>query len=356
MNRSATAILLLFFLCCAGTKPLRAPDEDRWAEEALSTLTLEEKIGQLIYPRSDGAFLNESDPSFRTLLEAAREGRIGGVVFFKGDPFATAALANRLQEESTLPLLMASDYEWGASMRVSGASRFPRAMAMGAFATEADVELQAEVTAREARALGIHLLLNPVLDLNTDPRNAVIDTRSFGDSPERAATLGAAYIRRAQSLGILTTAKHFPGHGGTDVDSHIGLPIVRQDRDRLERESLVPFRSAIAARVAAVMPGHLAVPALDGKEARPATLSPEILGGLLREGMGFRGLIVSDALDMGAARESAWDGQVAVEALKAGVDLLLVPPDPLVTHLALLLAVERGELSEARIDSSVRRV
>ncbi|HJS73668.1 MAG TPA: serine hydrolase, partial [Vicinamibacteria bacterium] len=197
---------------------------------------------------------------------------------------------------------------------------------------------------------------NPVLDLNTDPRNAVIDTRSFGDSPERAAALGAAYIRRAQSLGILTTAKHFPGHGGTDVDSHIGLPIVRQDRDRLERESLVPFRAAIEAGVAAVMPGHLAVPALDGNEARPATLSPEILGGLLREGMGFRGLIVSDALDMGAARESAWDGQVAVEALKAGVDLLLVPPDPLVTHLALLLAVERGELSEARIDSSVRRV
>jgi beta-glucosidase-like glycosyl hydrolase/CubicO group peptidase (beta-lactamase class C family) len=359
MNRGAYGILLFlsFFPGCAGTKPPPpAGDEDRWAEETLSALTLEEKIGQLIYPRSDGAFLNESDPSFRNLLEAAREGRIGGVVFFKGDPFGTAALANRLQEESRLPLLMASDYEWGASMRVEGATRFPRAMAMGAFASEADIELQAEVTAREARALGIHLLLNPVLDLNTDPRNAVIDTRSFGDSPERGAALGAAFIRRAQSLGVLTTAKHFPGHGDTDVDSHVGLPVLRQDRDRLDRESLAPFRAAIEAGVAAVMPGHLAVPALDGNEARPATLSPEILGGLLREKLGFRGLIVSDALDMGAARESAWEGEVAVEALKAGIDLLLVPPDPLVTHRAVLLAVERGEISEARLDDSVRRV
>ncbi len=356
MRRNVPTILVLFSLACAGTKSMPIADETPWALEALSRLSLEERIGQLIYPRSNGVFLNESDPLFGTLLEAAREGRIGGVVFFRGDPFATAALANRLQEESRLPLLMASDYEWGASMRVEGASRFPRAMAMGAFASEADIELQAEVTAREARALGIHLLLNPVLDLNSNPRNAVIDTRSFGDSPERAARLGAAYIRRAQSVGVLTTAKHFPGHGGTDVDSHIDLPVVRHDRDRLEGESLVPFRAAIDAGVAAVMPGHLAVPALDGNDARPATLSPEILEGVLRGEMGFQGLIVSDALDMGGARESAWDGEVAVEALRAGIDLLLVPPDALATHRALLLAVRRGDLSEEQIDRSVRRV
>lgn len=356
MKRNAPTILLLLSLGCAGTKPVSMPDEASWAGEVLSTLSLEEKIGQLIYPRSDGVFLNESDPRFRSLLDAAGEGRIGGVVFFKGDPFATAALGNRLQEESRLPLLMASDYEWGPAMRVEGASRFPRAMAMGAFASEVDLELQAEVTAREARALGIHLLLNPVLDLNTNPENAVIDTRSFGDSPERAARLGAAYIRRAQSLGVLTTAKHFPGHGGTDVDSHVALPVLRHDRDRLERESLAPFRAAIEAGVAAVMPAHIAVPALDGNDARPATLSREILEGVLRGEMGFRGLIVSDALDMEGARETAWDGEVAVDALKAGVDLLLVPPDALVTHRAVLLAVRRGELSKERIDRSVLRV
>ncbi len=356
MKRSAPTILILVSLGCAGTKPMPIADEAAWAEKALSTMSLEEKIGQLIFPRSNGVFLNESDPLFRTLLEAAREGRIGGVVFFKGDPFATASLANRLQVESRLPLLMASDYEWGASMRVEGASRFPRAMAMGAFASPADVELQAEVTAREARALGIHLLLNPVLDLNSNPENAVIDTRSFGDSPERAARLGAAYIRRAQSLGVLTTAKHFPGHGGTEADSHVDLPVVRHDRDRLEKDGLVPFRAAIDAGVAAVMPGHLAVPALDGNDRRPATLSPEILEGILRGEMGFRGLIVSDALDMGGARQAAWDGEVAVEALLAGVDLLLVPPDALATHRAILDAARRGDISEARVDSSVRRL
>ncbi len=356
MNWSAPTILILLSLGCAGTKPVSAPDEAPWAAGIFSTLSLEEKVGQLIYPRSNGVFLNEADPLFRSLVDAAREGRIGGVVFFKGDPFATAALGNRLQEESRLPLLMASDHEWGPAMRVEGSSRFPRAMAMGAFASEADIELQAEVTAREARALGIQLLLNPVLDVNTNPENAVIDTRSFGDSPERVGRLGAAYIRRAQSLGVLSTAKHFPGHGATDVDSHFALPVLRHDRDRLERESLAPFRAAIEAGVAAVMPAHLAVPALDGNDARPATLSPEILEGLLRGEMGFRGLIVSDALDMEGARESAWDGAVAVEALKAGVDLLLVPPDALVVHREVLRAVRRGELTEERIDRSVRRV
>ncbi|HEY7698563.1 MAG TPA: glycoside hydrolase family 3 N-terminal domain-containing protein, partial [Vicinamibacteria bacterium] len=189
--RNASTLLLLACLGCAGLKPIETPRTKPWAEEILAGLRLEEKVGQLIYPRADGVFLNEADPLYRTLLEASREGRIGGVVFFKGDPFATAALANRLQEESSLPLLMASDYEWGPAMRVEGASRFPRAMAMGAFATEADLELQAEVTAREARALGIRLLLNPVLDVNTNKENAVIDTRSFGESPERAARLGA---------------------------------------------------------------------------------------------------------------------------------------------------------------------
>jgi beta-glucosidase-like glycosyl hydrolase/CubicO group peptidase (beta-lactamase class C family) len=354
--RNASTLLLLACLGCAGLKPIETPRTKPWADEILAGLRLEEKVGQLIYPRADGVFLNEADPLYRTLLEASREGRIGGVVFFKGDPFATAALANRLQEESSLPLLMASDYEWGPAMRVEGASRFPRAMAMGAFATEADLELQAEVTAREARALGIRLLLNPVLDVNTNKENAVIDTRSFGESPERAARLGAAYIRRAQDLGVLATAKHFPGHGGTDVDSHVALPVLRHDRERLERESLVPFRAAVEAEVAAIMPAHLAVPALDGNETRPATLSPEILEGVLRGELGFRGLIVSDALDMRGAREGAWDGEVAVAALKAGVDMLLVPPDARVTYRAILRALERGDLSEERVDRSVRRI
>jgi CubicO group peptidase (beta-lactamase class C family)/beta-glucosidase-like glycosyl hydrolase len=241
-------------------------------------------------------------------------------------------------------------------MRVDGATRLPRAMVLGAGGTEEDMELVAEVTAREARALGIHLVLGPVLDLNTHPENAVIDTRSFGESPESAARLGAAFIRRAQELGVLATAKHFPGHGGTLEDSHLSLPVLEEGREELLAGSLVPFRAAVDAGVAAVMTAHVAVPALDRGKRRPATLSPEILEGVLRGELGFRGLVVSDALDMGGAREGAWDGEVAVAALKAGVDMLLVPPDPLVTFRAVRRAVERGDLSEARIDASVRRV
>ena len=351
-------IFLLLFAGCAGANRESADPSapSDWARETLRTLSTEEKVGQLIYAKSEGGFVNDGDTAYRALAEAARRGRIGGVVFFRGDPFETAAIGNRLQELSELPLLMASDYEWGANMRVSGATRFPRAMAIGAGGTEADMEFQAEVTAREAKALGIHLLLNPVLDLNTNPRNAVINTRSFGEDAERAGALGVAFIRRAQALGVLTAVKHFPGHGATAVDSHIGLPVIQASRERLEAVELVPFRAAVDAGVAAVMPAHIAVPALGGSEDRPATVTKAILQDVLRGDLGFRGLVVSDALDMGGARQGAWDGEVAVEAIRAGVDLLLVPPDPLVTYKALLRAVERGSISIERLDTSVARV
>jgi beta-glucosidase-like glycosyl hydrolase/CubicO group peptidase (beta-lactamase class C family) len=343
-------------IACAGTRTPEPGQKKSWAEETLASLTLEQKVGQLIYPRSDGLFVSESSPEFRVLLDSAREGRIGGVVFFKGDPLETAALANRLQEESRLPLLMALDTEWGAAMRVDGATRFPRAMVLGAGGTEDDMEFQAEVTAREARALGIHLMLSPVVDVNTNSDNAVIDTRSFGESPEWVGRLASAFIRRAEKLSVLTTAKHFPGHGATTVDSHLTLPVVHESREDLDETSLAPFRAAVDAGVSAVMTAHVAVPALDRGKWRPATLSPEILEGVLRGELGFRGLIVSDALDMGGARERAWDGEVAVQALASGVDLLLVPPDPLVTFRAVVRAVERGDIPEARIDTAVRRV
>ena len=358
MKRVALMILLALVVGCAGSKRGEAPDSRNtsWVEETLATLTLEQKVGQMIYPRSDGVFVNESDAEVRELLAAARAGRIGGIVFFKGEPLETAALANRLQEAARLPLFMVSDYEWGPAMRVRGASRFPKAMAMGAGASVDDIEFQAEVTAREARALGIHLLLSPVLDLSTNPANTVINTRSFGEDPERAARLGAAYIARAQALGVLTTAKHFPGHGDTAVDSHVAMPVVRADRERLRNVELVPFRAAIDAGVAAVMSAHIAVPGLGGRADTPATLSKEILQRGLRGELGFQGLIVSDALDMGGARAGAWDGEVAVAAVDAGVDMLLVPPDPLVTYEAVVRGVRRGDISEARIDDAVRRI
>jgi len=352
------ALLVAAVLGCAGANRGAVPDAQgsHWADEVLAGLTLEQKVGQMIYPRSFGAFENEDESDSKELMRLAREGRIGGVVFFQGNPYATAAFANRLQEVAPLPLLMASDYEWGAAMRVDGAARFPRAMAFGAGGTTEDVEFQAEVTAREAKALGVHLLLNPVLDLNVNPRNSVINTRSFGSDPERVSELGVSYIRRAQQAGVLTTAKHFPGHGASEEDSHVRLPVVRLDRQRLADVELAPFRAAVDAGVAAVMTAHIAVPALGGGEDLPATLSREILEGVLRDELGFDGLIVSDALDMGGAREGAWDGEVAVAAVNAGVDMLLVPPDARVTFEALARAVRRNQIDEARIDEAVRRI
>jgi beta-glucosidase-like glycosyl hydrolase/CubicO group peptidase (beta-lactamase class C family) len=319
-------------------------------------MSLEEKVGQMIFARSDGNFIHENDPDLKELVSLVEEGRIGGVVFFKGEPFSTAAIANHLQDKARLPLLMASDYEWGAAFRVDGSTRFPTAMALGSGGRIEDVHFQAEVTAREARALGIHLALAPVVDLNVNPSNSVINYRSFGEDPEHVGRLAAAFIQAAQEDGLLTTVKHFPGHGPTEVDSHLSLPVVRLDRKRLEEVELAPFRAAVAADVAAVMTAHIAVPALDGRDDRPATFSREILEGLLREEMGFEGLIASDALDMGGAREKWWSGEVAVSAVNAGVDLLLVPPDPRLAWDSVVRAVERGDISVERIDRSVLRI
>jgi beta-glucosidase-like glycosyl hydrolase/CubicO group peptidase (beta-lactamase class C family) len=347
---------LVGYLACAKPAPPTPEARSTWAHQVLAGMSLEEKVGQMILGRSDGRFLNENDPDFKGLVEAVQSGRIGGVVFFQGDPFGTAAIANRLQDEAPLPLLMASDYEWGAAFRVEGATRFPSAMAVAAGGDEEDAAFQAEVTAREARAMGIHLLLAPVVDLNTHPANSVISRRSFGEDPERVGRLASAFIRRAQEKGVLATIKHFPGHGATAADSHLTLPVVRVDRKRLDEVELSPFQAGIEAGVAAVMVAHIAVPAIDGRSDRPATFSREIVEGVLKGEMGFDGLVVSDALDMGGARERWWGGEVAVSAVDAGCDLLLVPPDPRLAWDALCRAVRRGEIAPERIDRSVLKI
>jgi beta-glucosidase-like glycosyl hydrolase/CubicO group peptidase (beta-lactamase class C family) len=316
---------------------------------------LEEKVGQMILARSDGVFLHENNPDYKALEKLVAQGRVGGVVFFRGEPFSTATLANHLQDAARHPLLMASDYEWGAAFRVEGTTRFPTAMAVSAGGDEADARFQAEVTAREARAMGIHLALAPVVDINLNPANSVINTRSYGEDPVRAGRLAAAFIRRAQEKGLLTAAKHFPGHGATTADSHVTLPVVELSRERVESVGLEPFRAAVDAGVAAVMTAHVAVPALDGKFDRPATFSPEILTGILRNELGFDGLIISDALDMGGV-ERWWGGEIAVAAVLAGVDLLAVPSDAQVAWDALVRAVGRGDIPVERIDRSVLRI
>ena len=359
-STSLAAFLLLLEAGSPGvsaSKPAEPSAESRrWVEETLASLSVEEKVGQMLAARIDGSFHHRDDPELTTLENAVAAGHVGGIVLFAGEPGATARLSNRLQARARLPLLIASDYEWGAAMRVAGATQFPRAMALGAAGDASAAEAIGRITAREAKALGIRLVLAPVLDLALSAENTVINTRSFGESPEKVGELGSAFIRGLQEGGVLATAKHFPGHGATEDDSHFGLAILHRGRDRLRELELAPFQQAIDADVAAVMPGHIALPSIDGRSDRPATQSPEILHGLLREEMGFEGLIVSDALDMEGARKGSWDGRVAVQTVLAGVDLLLVPPRLEVARRALLRAVERGELTEERIDRSVRRL
>ncbi|MCE2399178.1 MAG: serine hydrolase, partial [Gemmatimonadetes bacterium] len=342
-------------------------DASRWVEETLSSLTLREAVAQLVFPWISGGYAAESDPELQELLAWVDEG-LGGVLISIGVPDAYAAKLNRLQARASIPLLVASDFEnGGPGMRINhsyaipsllpqgGGTSFPPTMAFGA---AGDQELAFEygrITATEARAVGVHWLLAPVLDVNSNPDNPVINTRSFGEHPETVGRLGAAFIRGARAGGALVTAKHFPGHGDTRTDSHIELPVVAADRERLDRVELVPFRMAVEAGVDAVMTAHVAVPEVLGDE-RPATMSPLFMDELLRGEMGFGGILFTDALRMGAITDGYGAGEAAVLALEAGSDVLLAPDGVHTAIDAVVAAVGSGRLSRSRIDRSVRRL
>ena len=354
---AAVAAAALTGAAAAASGPAMAEaDPARIARDALAGLDLAAKAGQLILPRAPATFRNESDPEIRALIDLAANGRIGGAVLFAGTPEATRNVTEEMQRRAPLPLLFGGDYEWGVAMRTAGGIRFPPAMQAGAAPDPDAMFRQGEIVAREARALGVHLVLAPVLDVLRSRDSAVIGTRSFGADPATVARLGAAFARGVAAGGALATAKHFPGHGGTDSDSHHRLALVPASREHLDAVDLAPFRAAVEAGVGAVMPGHLAVPALDGRDDRPALLSPQILGHLLRSDLGFSGLVVSDALEMEGARGGRFEGEVAAEAVAAGVDVILVPRDPVVVHAALVRAVEGGRLSEEALDRAVLRV
>jgi beta-N-acetylhexosaminidase len=334
---------------------LQAPD-NRWVSRTMAKMSLRDKIAQLIHIRVNGRFLNRADPQFGVLADAVRRSHIGGVILFAGDVYESAWLLNDLQSLSELPLLVESDFERGASFRISDTTSFPWSMALGAAGSEDLCYREGAVTAREARALGVHWIFAPVMDVNNNPENPVINIRSYGEDPRLVARLGAAFIRGARDNGVLTTAKHFPGHGDTATDSHIGLAVVPADMPRLESVEMVPFRSAIDAGVDAIMTAHVAVPKVTGEADIPATLSPRILTGLLRGTLNFKGIVVTDALEMGGITGRYWTGLACVQALQAGADLLLLPQDTDVAINEVVRAVERGDLPPARIDESVSRV
>ena len=252
---------------------------------------------------------------------------VDGAVLLRSQPYVAAELLNRLQRSSKLPLIVSADFERGVSMRVNGTTVFPHAMAFGATGKAENAEVFGRITAIEARAIGVHWNFFPVADVNSNPANPIINTRSFGGDPTQVGDFVAAYIRGAHEGGMLATAKHFPGHGDTATDSHLGFAEVTGDRARLDAVELPPFRRAIEAGVDAVMVAHVTVPALDPEPNRVATTSKAIVTGLLREDMGFKGIVVTDALDMGGlTRLYAQDtGRAAVDSFKAGNDVLIIP-------------------------------
>jgi len=326
------------------------------ADSLLATLTVRQQVGQLVFPWLLGDYAALDGETLAATLAAIDSLEIGGIIISIGSPLDVAAKLNALQRRSRLPLLIAADLENGTGMRLQGGTAFPPLMGIGATGGDEDAYELGRVTALEARAVGIHLTFSPVADVNNNPLNPIINTRSFGEDPQAVARLVTAYIRGAREHGLFTTAKHFPGHGDTGTDSHIAVPVAPGCWDRLDTLELVPFRAAIAAGVTAVMTAHVALPCLDPDDPVPATLSRAATAGLLRDSLGFEGLVVTDALVMGAIVERFGAGESAVRAFLAGSDLLLMPADLHAAVDAMVTAVESGRIAREHLARSVRRV
>lgn len=340
---------------------------DRWAEKTLRKLTLQEKVGQVFMIWCRAQFLNVESPEYLQFRDDMRKYHVGsfamsvpvdGPFLLRTGPYEAAELLNRLQRESKLPLLIAADFERGVAIRLTGSTNFPHAMAFGADGKLQDAENFGRITALEARAVGVHWNFFPDADVNSNPANPIINTRSFGEDPKQVGDMVTAYIKGAHEGGMLTTVKHFPGHGDTATDSHLGVASVSGDRARLDSVELPPFRQAIAAGVDSVMVAHVTAPALDPDPNHVATISPSVVSDLLEKQLGFKGLVVTDALDMAGVTHLFANniGRAAVEAFKAGNDLLLIPPDLAASYQAMMTAVLAGEIPQKRLDASVLKI
>lgn len=361
--------LALNFSAAAVRKPPSAKPvrQSGFVRRWMQTLTLREKVAQLIYIPFHGAAPNTRSREYRQFVKLVRDTRVGGMVLVnwnngritqKAHPYAMGAFLNRMQKLARVPLMVAGDFERGASMRVDGTTVFPQAMAFGAAGDPALSRFEGQVTAREARAIGVQWLFFPVADVNNNPDNPIINIRSYGEDPKQVAAHVVAFIEGTRTdphYRVLTTVKHFPGHGDTSVDTHMNMAVINATRERLEALELAPFRAGIQAGVDSVMSAHVAVPAVAPADV-PATLSPAILSGLLRGEMGFKGIVVTDALEMGGIAKGYGGGEAAVLALEAGADALVMPPDPEAAIKAVLAAVQSGRLTRARIDQSVARL
>jgi beta-N-acetylhexosaminidase len=375
MLRNVTAAVLVLALTLSAFAKTKRPASaavnptqgDKWAAKTLHSLTVEEKIGQVFMIWCRASFLNVESPEYTDWLDVMRKYHIGsfamsvhvdGPFLLRSEPYEAAELLNRLQKQSKLPLLFAADFERGVTTRLTGTTNFPHAMAFGADGSLQDAEMFGRITAQESRAIGVHWNFFPDADVNSNPANPIINTRSFGEDPKQVGDMVSAYIKGAREGGMLTTVKHFPGHGDTATDSHLGVASVNVDRAHLDSIELPPFQQAIAAGVDSVMVAHVTVPALDPDPNHVATISTAVVSDLLEKQMGFKGLIVTDALDMaGLTHLFANDiGRAAVEAFKAGNDMLIIPADLGASYDSMVKAVRSGEISKQRLDHSVLKI
>ncbi len=366
VRRSHSPLLVLTLLALlAGVRPAAAQmsisdsltvADSLTVEHLIDSMPLRAKVAQLVMPWVLGNYAALDDSLYSINQRWVDSLEVGGIISSIGTPTDVAMKLNRLQGLSKLPLLVASDLEGGASFRLSGGTVYPTNMGIAATGSEADAYEVGRITALEGRAVGIHLAFAPVADVNSNPNNPIINTRSFGENPTQVGRLVAATVRGIQEHGMLATVKHFPGHGDTETDSHLGLPVITATWRRLDTLELIPFRAAIDAGVAVVMSAHVSLPRLIAEKGRPATLDAGVLTGVLRDSLHFQGLVVTDALDMAGVVSAYGGSEAVVQAFIAGTDLLLMPANPGDAITALTSAVETGRVSYDRLVASVRRV
>jgi len=400
---AASAAALAVFAACARTAPpntepqfpgpqTRAQGAEPWVDSVMATLSPRDKAAQLVWPQLFGDYMPASSAGWERLEQLITREHVGGFIMSIGSPIETAAKLNALQRLSVLPLVVGADYETGAGFRqrggyflpndiyLGGATMFPPQMGLGATRDTSLVYQEGRITGLEGRAMGVHIAFAPVLDVNNNPANPVIGVRSFGEDPHLVAAMGAALIHGIQEHGMMATGKHFPGHGDTDENSHLTVTTIHASRARIDTVELVPFRRAIAEGVQGIMTFHGLIPALDTTEV-PATLNPAIMTGLLRKQLGFKGLLITDAMDMNGVLARVTSAQTAAVsgepvagnygmpvsnsigiaeacklAIAAGNDILLMPSDIPGAIDAVVAGVREGRFTQARVDSSVRRV
>ncbi|HEX2969175.1 MAG TPA: glycoside hydrolase family 3 N-terminal domain-containing protein [Bacteroidales bacterium] len=357
MRKLLSAVILMFSILTANSQNAQPPFmkyiNHPWVDSVFRTLNTEQKVAQLIWL---AAYSNRDLEYEVNLSNLIRKTGIGGLIFFQDDPVKETEMINYFRKISKVPLMIGMDGEWGAGMRLKGVVKFPYQMTLGAIQDDSLIYKMGEAVAYQLGRAGINVNLAPVADVNNNKRNTVINYRSFGENPGRVSVKASLYMKGMQDNGIFAVAKHFPGHGDTETDSHLDLPVIKHSRERLDSIELVPFMALISEGVSGVMPGHLNIPSLDPTQGLPSTLSKPILTGLLKNELGFKGFAISDAMNMGALTKYFPAGEAEARALAAGMDILEYVTDAELTIKTVVDKIRKGEISEADINEKCMKV